>query len=373
MKIAIDISQIVYGTGVSFYTQNLVEGLARVDKKNEYLLVGTSLRRTEELENFYIKIKKINPNFKKKFFRVPINLAEIWANQWRFDSLDKYIGRVDVFHSSDWLQPPVRAAKVTTLHDFAFWRYPQTAHPRILRVASRRLKLVAKEIDRAIAISQTTAQDARDFLKIPPEKIKVVYEAAGKEFSKRSSKKIEKVKAKFGIKNNYLLSVATIEPRKNLGKILEAFFLFLKENPDFSLVIVGKIGWDKIVARLREKLPRVIFTGYLPIEELVSLYSGASCLVFPSLYEGFGLPILEAFACGCPVVTAASGSMPEIAGKSAVLVNPLRADSIYFGIKNCLENKEELIKRGLERVKKFSWEKAARKTLGVYEEAFCEK
>lgn len=369
MKIGIDISQIIYGTGVSFYTRNLVKGLSEIDKKNDYLLVGTSLRQKKKLIEFASKIKKLNPRFASRIFSLPISLAEAFGNRGRFFSLEKIIGSVDVWHSSDWIQPPTQAAKVTTIHDFGFWRYPQTAHPKILAVMNRRLKLVKKEVDRVICVSQTTAQDAQDYLEIPIEKLKVIYEAPGDEFKPVSLSQVNQVKAKYQIKGDYLLAVSTIEPRKNFPAILEAFVTYLKENSNLSLVIVGKLGWDKAIARLMKKTDRVILTGYVPTCDLAALYSGAFCFLYPSLYEGFGIPVLEAMKCGCPVVTANVSSMPELAGKSAILVNPLKVADIVRGIGEVAQKRDELIKRGLARVKKFTWQKTAQKTLKVYEEA----
>jgi glycosyltransferase involved in cell wall biosynthesis len=370
MKIGIDISQIVYGTGVSFYTRNLIKALAKIDQKNDYLLIGTSLRRKKELAKFSEEVQKINPRFKNKLFNFPLSLAQIWGNKWRLGFLETLTGPLDVFHSSDWIEPPSKARKITTLHDFGFFRYPRSSHPQILAVMKRRLELVKKEVNKIICVSRSTATDAVEFLKVSPKKLEVVYEAPGKEFKKVSEKRVSQAKNKYGLKGKYLLAVATIEPRKNFPGILEAFTIFLKSNPDFSLVIVGKLGWDKVIARIMAKTDRVTLTGYIPTSDLVSLYNGAQCLLFPSLYEGFGLPILEAMACGCPVVTSNTSSMAELVGKSAILVNPSSPEKIAIAINQALRQRPELVRRGLERAKKFTWERAARQTLKVYEKAF---
>ena len=374
MKIAIDISQIVYGTGVSFYTRNLVKALARIDKKNDYILFGSSLRLKNILQEFAAEVKKINKNFNSKIISFPPTLAEILGNKFRFLPVEKLIGKIDVFHSSDWTQPPTKAAKVTTIHDFGFMRHPNVSHPKIAAVMKRRLALVKNECDLIIAVSETTKKDAVKLLEIPTKKIRVVYEAAFEDFKRASKKEVEQVKKKYKIKGKYLLCVATLEPRKNFKRIIKAFSRFESDNPEFSLVIVGKFGWGDIESsNIKYQISNIKFTGYVPSEDLPGLYSGASCLVYPSLYEGFGFPILEAFVCGCPVLTSNISSMPEVAGKAAVLVNPLDTDDIARGIKEAIEKRERLIKAGLNQVKQFSWEKAAKETLKIYEEATGQK
>ena len=367
MKIGIDISQIVYGTGVSLYTKNLVENLLKIDQQNEYRLFFSSLRQTIP-SDFKIQNKKT------KIIKIPLPptvLEPLW-NKWHFPSIDKFIGKVDVFHSSDWTQAPSRAAKVTTIHDFAFLKYPETAHPKIKAVHQRRLAWVKKEADLIIAVSQATKKDAIEILGIPQEKIKVVYEAGPSDLKPvKDRKKINKVLKKFKISGDYLLSVATLEPRKNLKRIIQAFASL--KTKDLKLVVAGKQGWGDFKGL---SSTNVIFTGYVSREDLEVLYSRALCLTFPSLYEGFGLPILEAMACGCPVLTSNISSMPEVAGQAALLVDPLDQEEIAQGLAQMINNRDlrsDLTKKGFAQVKKFSWEKAARETLKVYKEAVDKK
>jgi glycosyltransferase involved in cell wall biosynthesis len=363
MKIGIDISQIVYGTGVSVYTQNLVENLLKIDKKNDYLLFGGSLRQKDKLQKFGAKI-----------FSFPPTLADFVWNRLHLFPIENFLGTIDVFHSSDWTQPPTKAAKVTTIHDFGFLKYPEVAHPKIKAVMERRFKWIKKEVDLIIAVSQATKKDIMEILNIPEEKIRVIYEAVSEDVNQvKDQKIIQKVKKKYGLKGNYLLSVATLEPRKNLKRIIKAFYLLKKK--DLSLVIVGKPGWDEEISQwgLKNKDQRIIFTGYISHEDKQALYSGGTCFVFPSLYEGFGLPILEAMKCGCPVVTSNLSSMPEVAGKAGILVDPLNVKNIAEGINQAIKDKQELVNKGFEQVKTFSWEKTARETLKVYEEVFKRK
>lgn len=366
MKIGIDISQIVHWTGVSFYTRSLIKALAKVDKKNQYLLFGGSLRRKGELQDFANEIQKINQNFNAKIMTLPPTLAEPLFNRCHCFPIEKFTGPLDVFHTSDWTEPPAKAAKVTTLHDLTFLKTGKEVHPRVLSAHQRRLSWIKKESDLMIAVSQATRRDAIKILGIKPSQVRVIYEAAPEEVERvREEKKIEKIKREYGIKGDYLLVIAPWQPRKNFKRIIQAF----KMVSDLNLILVV-VGYSEIRVPSREK--RIIFTDYVPQgEKLNALYSGASCLVYPSLYEGFGLPILEAFICGCPVVTSNISSMPEVAGKAAVLVNPRNTKDIARGIREALERKEELIQAGLKKVKQFSWKKTAKQTLKVYEQALA--
>lgn len=366
MKIAIDISQIVHGTGVSYYTRNLVKALAKIDKKNQYLLFGGSLRQKDALRDFAKKVKKINKNVESRIFTLPPTVAEPLFNRFHFLPIEKFIGPIDVFHTSDWTEPKTKAAKVTTIHDLTFLKTGQGVHPRVLKAHRRRLNWVKKETDLIIAVSQATKKDTVKILGIDKKKIKVIYEAAPTDFIRiKDEKKIEKVKKEYGIKGDYLLVNSPWQPRKNFRRILQAFQK-IREEFNLSLVVTGYLERKPFTGN-----KRIIFTDYVPKgEKFNALYSGASCLVYPSLYEGFGLPILEAFLCGCPVVTANVSSMPEVAGEAAVLVNPRNVMDIVQGIKKAIKGRDELIKAGFKRAKQFFWEKTARETLKVYEEAF---
>jgi len=370
MKIGIDVSQIVYGTGVSVYTKNLVESLLKIDDKDDFLLFGGGLRQLDTLRDYFSSLSSFKNVLGKTFF-IPPKLADLLWNRLHILPVDSLLGKVDVFHASDWTQPPSNSAKVTTIHDFGFLRYPDTAHPKISAVMKGRFKWIKKEVDLVIAISQATKNDIVDILGISPEKVKVVYEALPQGVKKIEDKKfINEVKKRYRIKNNFLLSVATLEPRKNLKRVILAFKEIKKIIPEMQLVLVGKVGWDEEVRKMMGNRPKdIIFTGFIDEKDLLAFYSSATCFVFPSLYEGFGLPILEAMACGCPVVTSNISSMPEVGGQAAVLVEPLEVESISHGIIKAIKRKEDLIKKGFQQVDNFSWEKTAKETLKAYNEA----
>lgn len=363
MKIGIDISQIVYGTGVSVYTRNLIDTLFEIDKKNEYLLFGGSLRRLEELKKFHTSTLVHWCKAKKSFWPIPPTVVDILWNQLHVLPVEKLIGSVDVFHSSDWTQPPTRAAKVTTIHDLSFLRWPDSVHPKVLATQKRRLEWVKREIDLIIAVSEATKKETIELLGIPEEKIVVVYEGPPSDVIGFRPVGLDSIKKKLGINKPYLFTYGSQAPRKNVTRLIEAFKQ-VENEVSCQLVITGEY-------QSKQKLPTgVVMAGFLPRQQWLTLLTGAEALVYPSLYEGFGLPILSAFVLDVPVVTSNISSMPEVAGKAAVLVNPHDVKNIAEGIKKAVKNKQKLIAAGRKQVQKFSWEKAARETIGVYEKAF---
>jgi glycosyltransferase involved in cell wall biosynthesis len=358
MKIAIDVSQIVYGTGVSTYTKNLVDNLLKIDKENDYLLFGGSLRRQGELKNMLHYSTVLGGSVKTKIHPISPMLADLVWNRLHVFPIEKLVGEVDVYHSSNWAQAPSKAFKVTTVHDLVPIKYPKLSHPKLVSAHKARLKWIKNEVDRVIVPSKATYEDIQSY-GIKRDRIRVISEAPDKSLKPVSKRRIEKLKRKYRI-GKYFLSIG-VNPRKNTKRIIDAFIKLKPKN--IELVIIGRAFMNV------KEVKGVKFLGHVPNNELAAFYSGAEVLLYPSLYEGFGLPILDAFACKTPVVTSKVGSMAEVAGSAAVLVDPKDTVSIAEGIQNALENKNELVKKGGERVKKYSWQKNARETLKVYNEA----
>ena len=356
MKIGIDISPVIYESGVSWYTWHLVKNLLKIDKKNEYLLFGGSLRRTSDLIE---KIQKFEGNFRISFFPIPPTLADFLWNRLHLLNIESVVGGLDVLHSSDWSQPPSNAFKVTTVHDLSAITYPELTDVKVVENTKRRLKWVLKEVDRIIVPSYSTKKDLQNF-GADDQKIRVIPEASNITGPAKNQKVVE-FKKKYGIKRDYILSVG-VSSRKNTRRILEACRKISKEH-DLGSVMIGE-KWLDI-----DSDENVIFTGHITNEELQAAYTGAKVLVYASICEGFGIPILEAYACRCPVVTSNASSMPEVAGDAAILVDPFSSDSIAEGIKKAMQNKKVLVKKGIVRSQKFSWEETARATLRVYEES----
>lgn len=356
MKIAIDISPIIYGTGVSTYTKELVTNLLKIDKKNYYILFGGSLRRKNEIQQFLYTLK--GSTFKGKILTLPPSVADFLWNRLGMPPIETFIGEIDILHSSDWTEPPTKAKKVTTVHDLTPILYPEWTHEKIEKVHNRKLELTKKHVDHIIVPSQSTK---KDLIKLGfGQNISVIPEASTSTLIRISDQKIEEIKQIYSLSNLYLIAVG-VNPRKNTIGIIKAFKQLKKEFKNLMLVFVGHPVNIDI-----SSVPGIAFTGFVKDDVLSALYTGASVLVYPSLYEGFGIPILDAMKFGVPVVTSNTGSMKEIADGAAVLVNPKSVESIVLGVKKAFAKRESLVKKGTQREKKFSWEKMARETLQVY-------
>lgn len=362
MRIGIDISQIIYeGTGVANYTRRLIAGLGAIDKKNEYVFFGSSLRRQKFLAAFTKKVFPFPPTF----------LDFVW-NRLHVFPVEQLVGNIDIFHSSDWTQPPSRAKKVTTIHDLLVYRFPEFSHNKtefrtstwapsanIVATQKRRLAWVKKECDAIIACSQATKNDCHEILGITQDKIRVIYEAAGPEFRPQSKAAVDAIRKKYQLNKDYVLAVGTREPRKNLERTIVAS----QELKNADLVVAGKFGWGKDSSKLQVSNLKLL--GYVPQEDLPSLYAGAKWFVYPSLYEGFGIPVLEAMACGCPVITSNVGSLPEVGGDAAIYVNPTDTGELAAKMKS--DPGKNSVRNGFAQAKKFSWEKTAKETIDLYE------
>lgn len=281
-----------------------------------------------------------------KKFRLPPTLFEVMFNRIRTVGIEKFIGPVDIYHSSDWVQPPTKAKTVTTYHDLVPLLYPKWSHPKIVSVNKIRLKLVEAEVDKVIAVSQSTKNDLLSLSKLKPSQIEVIYEGVSEIFKPSEEKDQFELKKKYNLPDNFCLAIGGVGERKNLKRIKQA-------SKGFNLITT------------MEDLP------VLSDEELAILYSCADALIYTTLYEGFGLPIIEAMACGTPVLTSNVSSMPEIAGGAAVLTDPNDVDKIRRSLEVLLLDKQkqkDLILKGFKRAKDFSWEKTADKTLQVYKQ-----
>lgn len=288
--------------------------------------------------------------------------------------------RVDVFHGMDHVGIPLvgRTGKyVVTVHDVIPLILPETftrRHRAIVRVALARIR---RKADRVIVPSHTVKRDVVRYAGVPEDRVVVTPEGCEPRFRPVSSEgAMRDVAARYGLPSRYLLAVGTLEPRKNLTALLDAFARLLRcgaVDPDLRLVLAGARGWlDEPIFRTVRSLglePAVHFPGFIDDDDLPAVYSGAALFVFPSLYEGFGLPPLEAMACGVPVVTSNVSSMPEVAGDAAMLVDPRDVDGLAAAIARVLRDRAlraRLRVAGITRARQFSWEATARRTLDAY-------
>ena len=374
MKIGIDASLVVgEKAGVGWYTASLIEALARVDHQNKYILYP-----------FFYHI--FDPRFKKlvaptKSFSVRFTaLPEALVRYLWFHSKiprHRLLGKVDVLHSTTFCCPPVHSGQlVVTIYDVSFLHYPEL-HTEMNRVhCLKGTWETAVHADRIIAISQNTKKDLVEYFNVQEDRIAVIPLAARKDFHPRPMEEVKAfVARRWGLDQPYLLSVGTIEPRKNLKHLIRVYCGLPKEiRNDYQLIIAGGEGWlstdiyQSIVEMGAESSIR--FLGYVPSSDLPWLYSGATCFVYPSLYEGFGLPALEAMACGIPLITSNTSSLPEVAGDAALLVDPLSEEELRSAIIKVVSDptlRQKMSGKGLDQAKQFSWEQVARDTLKVYE------
>jgi glycosyltransferase involved in cell wall biosynthesis len=267
---------------------------------------------------------------------------------------------------------------VVTVHDLGFLHYPE-AHPPAQRAYLRwSTGFSARGATRVLADSQATARDLAAHYRIPPDKISVVYPGRDEALVRVDDPaRLAAVRAKYDLPQAYLLHVGTLQPRKNLMRLVDAFNKLLDNSKlEIGLVLAGRKGWlyEPIFQRVEALglAGRVRFVDYVEAEDMAALYSGARAFVFPSLYEGFGFPVLEAMACGTPVICSNTSSLPEVAGEAALLVNPAEVGELAGAMRRVLSDdalRADLVRRGFEQAGKFSWERAARETLAVLEAA----
>lgn len=371
MQVGIDISSLVYGRGVSRYTFNITRAL--LERKTNLALYGSSWRQfallqkeVKKLQQFghpQVALQKLPPKMQQLAWRMGLN------------PIKNHLPKIDVFHSWDWLQPPDKnLTLVSTIHDLAILKFPESAHPQILAAHQRSWDVLKKRQAYIIAVSQATKRDIVTLLNIPESRVKVVYEALPRENMEESTTlseaEYERIKAQLNLAKPFLLCVGTREPRKNLLKTIKAWKPLAN---DYDLVIAGEQGWDKTES-MQHKEPGLRFLGKVTDKQLAVLYGEADVFVYASLYEGFGLPILEAFYHGTPVVTSNLSSMPEVAGNAAELVDPDQVESIRQGIEKILNENQAAQQKRLQkmivRLHLFNWQTAANATYKVYQEAY---
>ncbi len=354
MTIAIDIRAISgkkAGKGWALYY--LLEALVKIPKVSAHKFILLTDREAEfkfELPNNFAVQKKNWPGI---FW----HLAVAW--QVRFSKeIDLY------FAPTSFIVPALTSRKcVVMVHDLVSKLFPKGHNKKAILIENLFMKKALRKARSIIAISQNTKQDLAKLFPGVEEKTIVVYLAGGPGY-----KMIEKPKIEVKVPEKFIIFTSTIEPRKNVKRIIQAL-KEVRKSLDIDLVVVGKKGWQwEGVFREIEKQEleqHVHYLDYISNSNLVKLYNKAQAFVFPSLYEGFGLPVLEAMQCGCPVVTSNSSSLPEVAGEAAVLVDPKDVNSIAKGIEQAIANKADLREKGLNQAAKFSWQKTAKE---IYEQ-----
>ncbi len=366
MRIGIDTRLVFYQkAGIGQYILGLTNALAEIDHEDEFTLFH-SRRDLQPIVQA--------PNFKHEAVWTPSH----HRFETTFLTAELFPYRLDVLHSPDFIPPRyTRAASVITVHDLAFLLYPRFLTKQSARYYGQ-IDIAARRANHIIAVSQSTKRDVIKLLGVPADKVTVIYEAIQPIFRPLDHAQARAhVAATHGITQDYILFVSTIEPRKNLPTLLEAFRKLREHyHSQAQLVIAGRRGWlteqiDELVSKLQLD-GQVHFLGPVSNEELVYLYNAARVFAFPSFYEGFGLPPLEAMACGTPVVVSNTASLPEVVGDAAQLVDPNDIEAWNVALWRVLSDeglRSEMCQKGLRRTTSFSWERAARETLDVYRKA----
>jgi len=358
-------------TGVGHYTFELAVAMARVSPDSNFEIVYPSNLRQVTITD---DARTLPSNLEIKRIRVgPV------GRYWWSAGLPRYVRRngIDLFHGTNYDVPPWhQCATVLTIHDLSLLIHPETHEKRRVRRSRRRLPLMARAANAIIVPTESVRREVCEHLGISPQKVFAIPESARDCFTPMEMKATEHVRERLGIGDNFLLTVGTLEPRKNLLTLVRAVEEIANDQPTLQLVIAGSRGWlSEPLFEAIEKSPakeRIVLTEYLNDDDLRALYSSCSAFVYPSIYEGFGLPPLEAMACGAPVIASHIPALEETTGGAAVLFEPNDVNSLASAIVDLLQSSElrsRFSALGRVRAAEFTWEHTARLTLEVYEKA----
>jgi glycosyltransferase involved in cell wall biosynthesis len=368
-------------TGVGHYTRELILRLPEVDPRTTYIAWYLNARRLVRPWRWDRTLFPRRPNLRERWTPIPATWFERASLRFEQPPLERLL-RFDVLFAPNFVPPPTRTSRlVVTVHDLAFRRFPETA-PAATRRWLRRLDRTVRRAAEIIVPSEATRTDLLDLGPVDADRVTVIHHGIDHHrFRPAPPEDVRRVRRRYGIDRPYLLFVGGIEPRKNLPALLRAY-ASLPGDLRPALVLAGaSVPWHpegrtaltEALGRLpAEALSRVVLTGYLGDPDRAPLYTGAEALAFPSRYEGFGFPVLEAMACGTAVVTSDVSSLPEIAGEDAVLVDPDDDTSIADGLRRVLEDdslRARLREAGPARAARFSWDDAARSTAEVLHRA----
>ncbi len=370
MRIAIDYTAAVQQrAGIGRYTRELVGALLNLEEAREahrYTLFAAA-------GGGHTPAGDLPPAVRCRF----LPLSDEWAARlWHRVRLpipvETFTGPIDLFYSPDFVLPPTRRRTRTllTVHDLSFLRYPDHFVPKLVRYLSRVVPESVARADRVLADSEATRADLVELLGTPPEKVEVLYSGVDARFRPEGEPgEQERLRARYGLDRPYVLSVGTLQPRKNYVRLIRAFARLSMSG--LMLVIAGARGWlyEEVLEEATRHGDRVRILGFVEEEDLPALYRNAVLFVFPSFYEGFGLPVLEAMACGVPVVCSCASSLPEVAGDAALLVDPQDEEGLRGAMGRALEDdslRREMTARGLARAAAFTWERAARQLFAAF-------
>ncbi|MEP6921455.1 MAG: glycosyltransferase family 1 protein [bacterium] len=369
MRIAIDAHSVGTGLGGNeSYATNLIEALAEIDSVNHYTLYVT---RDEAIQRFSNRWRnfKVRPTLPHTpLIRIPLTLsAELRKNP------------VDLLHVQFSGPPLAPCPVVVSIHDLSFEHLPETFKRRSRAQLRLTVRHSARKAAHILALSEHARADIVETYGIAPERVTAIPIAAANHFMPiKDLRELQRIRHTYGISGDYILSVGSIQPRKNLARLVEAYARLHRARAGQvpQLVIAGKRAWlyGDTLRKIKESgvADSVIVPGYVPDADLPALYSGALCFVYPSYFEGFGLPPLEAMNCGAPVITGNRTSLPEVVGNAGLLVDPFDVEAIANGIAQILDDSDlrsQLRTSGFERARMFDWKETAKQTLEVYKRA----
>ena len=374
MHIAIDAHSVGSGLGGNeTYATNLIEALAEIDSVNRYTLYVTKTAAIDRFDKRWpnVELRQTLPH--TPLVRIPITL-----------SLELRRRPVDILHVQYTSPPFTPCPVVNTIHDLSFEHLPETFKRRSWRQMRLTIRRSAQTATQIITDSNFSREDILRTYKLSPERVTATPLAASAIFRPvEDFNEIERVRQRYGIAGDYILTVGSIQPRKNLPRLIRAFAMLCREGqirPLPKLVVVGKRGWlyEETVeaAENSEVRERILFTDYVPESDLPALYTGATCFVYPSYFEGFGIPPLEAMRCGTPTITGDRTCFPEIIGDGGLMVDPYDERAIVDAIVKIFAHpglRAELRTKAINRASLFDWKETARQTLSVYQKVFAER
>jgi len=362
-------------TGIGRYAACIADKILNKDKENLFELVYFDFfgrnKSKEKLESLFKQRGNIRL---KSCGYMPYGVYARYHGYMKFLSYNFLTGsNADLFHFFNAVIPSrIKGKTISTVHDMVYVNYPETMNSVNYNIHRRYLSESCRRADVIVTVSQNSKMEISEFMKVPEEKIYVTYNGVDRTVF-FPQKNLDYIRQKYRIKGEYVLYLGTLEPRKNVGSIIKAFKILSEKNGDISLVLAGGKGWMyKDIFSLVKELglsDRVVFPGYIEEKDVPVLYSSACVFVFPSLYEGFGIPPLEAMACGTPVIVSNTSSLPEVAGDAGMLVDPYDTEMMAWYMEKLIIDTElhrEYSQKGLMRAEKFTWDNAADVVLGIY-------
>jgi glycosyltransferase involved in cell wall biosynthesis len=369
MPIYVDVSSAVHAkAGIGRYAASLARALLACQPER-FALFYNRTRHSELPAGFEgVPARTVHAGYK------PWRMA-VWLGQLAHLGFNRLLPDAQLFHATEHLLPPLHAVPtVLTVHDMVFKLFREHQKPLNFWYLNATMPLFCRRADAIVTVSECSKRDILAQYGLEPRKVTVVYEAASPEFRPAPAGAVDEVRCRYGLPEHFLIHVGTIEPRKNLTRLIEALQSLRDESTIVPLLLVGAKGWlyDDFFHRLDELRIRdlVRFTGYVPAADLPTLYSAATAAVMPSVYEGCGLPVLEAMACGTPVVSSKASSLPEMGGEAAHYFDPYDIGEIAQVIHSVWSDADlraHMREDGLSQAARFSWQRAAEETLAVYD------